>query len=94
MTPHPRALGSALTHPSLTTDYSEASLELITPAEPMRRITLAKLDELHRFVYAELGGEILWNNSMPGLLPLPTKAFPIAKVRHVEYRQTEVRVPA
>lgn len=31
-TPHPRALGSALTHPEFTTDYSEALIELITPA--------------------------------------------------------------
>ena len=30
-TPHPRALGSKLTHPSITTDYSEALLEYITP---------------------------------------------------------------
>lgn len=30
-TPHPEALGSALTHPRITTDYSEALLELITP---------------------------------------------------------------
>ena len=29
-TPHPKALGSALTHPSITTDYSEALLEFIT----------------------------------------------------------------
>ena len=69
MTPHPRALGSALTHPSLTTDYSEALIELITPAEKDVGITLEKLDVLHRFVYAELGDELLWNNSMPGVLP-------------------------
>jgi len=30
-TPHPAALGSALTHPFITTDYSEALLEFITP---------------------------------------------------------------
>ena len=30
MTPHPAALGSALTHPNITTDYSESQLELIT----------------------------------------------------------------
>ena len=30
MTPHPAALGSALTHPHITTDYSESQLELIT----------------------------------------------------------------
>ncbi|MEM5297029.1 glutamate--cysteine ligase [Burkholderia sp. JPY481] len=78
MTPHPRALGSALTHPSLTTDYSEALLELITPAEQDAAETLAQLDVLHRFVYAELGDEILWNNSMPGLLPATDDGIPIA----------------
>jgi glutamate--cysteine ligase len=78
MTPHPRALGSALTHPSLTTDYSEALIELITPAEKDVSITLEKLDELHRFVYAELGDEILWNNSMPGVLPADDE-IPIAQ---------------
>jgi glutamate--cysteine ligase len=78
MTPHPRALGSALTHPSLTTDYSEALLELITPAEQDVAETLAQLDVLHRFVYAELGDEILWNNSMPGLLPATDDGIPIA----------------
>ena len=34
-----------------------------------------KLDTLHRFVYAQLGDEMLWNNSMPGLLPDTTTAF-------------------
>jgi glutamate--cysteine ligase len=77
-TPHSRALGSALTHPSLTTDYSEALLELITPAEHDVAITLEKLDALHRFVYAELGDEILWNNSMPALLPTDDE-IPIAR---------------
>jgi len=79
MTPHPRALGSALTHPSLTTDYSEALIELITPAEHDAAITLDKLDELHRFVYPRLGGEILWNTSMPGLLPDTDDGIPIAQ---------------
>jgi glutamate--cysteine ligase len=92
-TPHPRALGSALTHPQLTTDYSEALLEIVTPAEPDAALTLAALDELHRYVYAKLDGEILWNDSMPG--PLPDEAdIPIAeygssnigRLKHV-YRQ-------
>jgi glutamate--cysteine ligase len=79
MTPHPRALGSALTHPSLTTDYSEALLELITPAEPDPALTLERLDELHRFVYASLGDEMLWNDSMPSLLPDTDEGIPIAR---------------
>ena len=81
MTPHPAALGSALTHPSLTTDYSEALLEIITPAEGDPSITLERLDELHRYVYAVLArdGEILWNESMPGLLPATDDGIPIAE---------------
>ena len=30
LTPHPLPLGSALTHPNITTDFSESQLELIT----------------------------------------------------------------
>ena len=30
MTPHPAGLGAPLTHPHITTDYSESQLELIT----------------------------------------------------------------
>src|SRR5438034_10284184 len=30
LTPHPAALGSALKHPHITTDFSEALIELIT----------------------------------------------------------------
>jgi glutamate--cysteine ligase len=30
VTPHPAPLGSALTHPHITTDFSESQLELIT----------------------------------------------------------------
>ena len=65
-TPHPRTLGSALTHPYITTDYSEALPELITPpfADPVE--TLAFLDDLHRYVYARLeSGEFLLATSMP-----------------------------
>src|ERR1700736_3956894 len=78
MTPHPRALGSALTHPSLTTDYSEALIELITPAERDASVTLEKLDALHRSVYAKLDDELLWTHSMPGLLPADDE-IPIAR---------------
>ena len=81
MTPHAAALGSALTHPSLTTDYSEALIEIITPAEQDPSITLEKLDELHRYVYTVLArdGELLWNSSMPGLLPDTDDDIPIAR---------------
>ena len=66
-TDHPPALGSALTHPHITTDYSEALLEFIT--EPFADVEplLAQLDNIHRFTYQQLAGnrERLWPASMP-----------------------------
>ena len=64
-TPHPRALGSALTHPAITTDYSEALMELVTLPYTDPGDTLASLDELHAFVQRHLGDERLWAASMP-----------------------------
>jgi glutamate--cysteine ligase len=64
-TPHPAALGSALTHPYITTDYSEALLELITPPFVDIRDTLKYLHNIHQFVYDHLDNEILLGASMP-----------------------------
>jgi len=64
-TPHPRGLGSALTHPSITTDYSEALIELVTPPFHHFCDTLKFLDDTQRFVYSKLDNEILWATSMP-----------------------------
>ncbi|CAB3770193.1 glutamate--cysteine ligase [Paraburkholderia solisilvae] len=89
MTPHPRALGSALTHPTLTTDYSEALLELITPAEHDASVVLERLHTLHRFVYSQLGDEILWNDSMPALLPeddqIPIARYGTSNIGRLKY---------
>ena len=46
--PHPVQLGAALTHPNITTDYSEALLELITPALSDGSEMLGFLTNLHR----------------------------------------------
>ena len=65
-TPHPRALGSALTHHCITTDFSEALLEFITPPLGNARDALQYMDDIHRFVYANLDDdELLWATSMP-----------------------------
>lgn len=77
LTPHPAALGSALTHEQLTTDYSEALLEIITPAGHAADTMLGQLDTLHRYVYESIGDELLWNASMPCVLP-PDDQIPIA----------------
>ena len=75
--PHPVALGATLTHPEITTDYAEALLEFITPALPDISAALERLDQIHRFVHANLGEEMLWSQSMPGELP-SEEAIPIA----------------
>jgi glutamate--cysteine ligase len=68
-TPHPVAMGSALSHPYITTDYSEALVELITPVSDSIDECLRFLEDLHKFVYASLPeGERLWVSSMPCLL--------------------------
>jgi glutamate--cysteine ligase len=64
-TPHPRLLGSALTNEHITTDYSEALIELVTPAFTQSWELLQYLLDLHQFVYRHLGDELLWATSMP-----------------------------
>lgn len=68
-TPHPSALGSALSNEHVTTDYAEALLELITSPHDTVAGLLTELQELHTFVGSQLKGEVIWNQSMPALLP-------------------------
>ena len=64
--PHPRALGSALTNEHITTDYSEALIELVTPPFAHTWELVQYLADLHRFVYTNLpDDELLWATSMP-----------------------------
>ena len=69
LTPHPAALGSALTHPHITTDFSEAQLELITGVHAGVEACLEELTQIHQFVYRAIGDEMLWVSSMPCGLP-------------------------
>lgn len=68
-TPHPDALGSALTHEYITTDYSEALLEFITPVFERSSDALNFLADLHRYTYKNLDNEQVWPASMPCVLP-------------------------
>ena len=63
--PHPSGLGSPLTHPHITTDYSEALLEFITPPLTDPAEQLAFLRDCHRFAYQQIDDELLWATSMP-----------------------------
>ena len=76
--PHPTGLGSPLTHNSITTDYSEALLEFITPVSVDIEASLHQLEDIHRFVYREIGEEILWAASMPCIVA-GDKGIPVAR---------------
>ena len=63
---HPKALGSALTHPHITTDYSEALMEFITPPKASIQETLDYLTDIHIVAHQHLENEEkLWPLSMP-----------------------------
>ena len=66
--PHPVALGSTLTHPCITTDYSEALLEFITPPFTSVSEVLKTLENIHRYTCHHLDEELLWAHSMPCML--------------------------
>lgn len=72
LTPHPATLGSALTHPHITTDYSESQLELITGVHASVEACIDELTQIHQFTVRALkeqGDEIMWVSSMPCGLP-------------------------
>lgn len=68
--PHSVKLGSALTHPQITTDFSEALLELITGVHHRIDDALGELYQIHQYVYQVIAseGELLWTHSMPCVL--------------------------
>jgi len=78
LTAHPAALGSALKHPHITTDFSEALIELITGVHARVEACREELKRIHQFVYRHIGDEVLWGASMPCSLP-DENAIPIAR---------------
>ena len=77
-TPHAPALGSALKHPRITTDFSESQLELITGVHTSAEACLKELTEIHQVVFRAIGDELLWVSSMPCNLPADD-AIPIGR---------------
>jgi glutamate--cysteine ligase len=69
MTPHPAALGSALTHPHITTDFSESQVELITGVHAGAQDCIDELTRIQQFTLRALGDDMLWVSSMPCGLP-------------------------
>ncbi|MET0350888.1 MAG: glutamate--cysteine ligase, partial [Rhizobacter sp.] len=78
LTPHPEALGSALTNPNITTDFSESQIELVTGVHPDADACVDELTRVHQFVYSAIGDEMLWASSMPCGLPVD-ETIPIGR---------------
>lgn len=76
--PHPVTLGSALTHPNITTDFSESQLELITGVHGNATNCLQELEDVHRFVQSQINDELMWGASMPCMLG-PEDDIPIGQ---------------
>jgi glutamate--cysteine ligase len=78
LTPHPVALGAALTHPHITTDFSESQVELITGVHAGVQPCLDELVQVQKFTLGAIGDEMLWVSSMPCCLP-PDDAIPVGQ---------------
>jgi glutamate--cysteine ligase len=79
--PHPVSLGAALTHPHITTDYSEALLEFITSPHDSIPSLLQELHDIQRYTFPQLipQQEILWPASMPAILTGDDNDIPVAQ---------------
>ena len=62
---HYHQLGSALTHGQITTDYSETLLEFITPVSYSPEQAIAQLQDIQKYTFENIEGELLWPMSMP-----------------------------
>lgn len=62
---HYHNLGSALTHPNITTDYAECLLEFITPVSHSPEEAIAQLRDTQKYTLSQIDGELIWPMSMP-----------------------------
>jgi len=67
--PHPLSLGHSLTNPAITTDYAESQLEFVTKPKPNTKDVLQNLGQIMAYASNKIDGELLWNLSMPAILP-------------------------
>lgn len=88
-TEHPRGLGSSLANGRITTDYSEALLEFITPVFNDVEEALTYLQDLHRFTYEKLESETVWLASMPpkmnGEADIPIARYGSSNIGQMKY---------
>lgn len=75
---HPESLGSSLTHPYITTDFTEPQLELRTSPSDDLQVALHWLSQIHLYTAQALGDELVWPFSMPPRLPDGEEQIPLA----------------
>ena len=76
--PHPESYGSALTHPEITTDFSEALVEIVTRPTKGANKVIDELSKINHYIYQHLPNtERFWPASMPCILRGKTN-IPIA----------------
>ena len=80
-TDHPKSLGSTLTNQFITTDFSEALLELITNKQNSIDASLEQLEDVLSYVYLNCD-EIIWPSSVPCAIKNENK------IRIAEYGST------
>ena len=74
---HPEKFGASLTNRYITTDYSEALIEIVTPPCCSHKEVLNYLENIIAFIYKNLDQEYLWPASMPCIIA-GDKSIPIA----------------
>lgn len=88
--PHPKVFGDKAAHPYITTDFSEAQVELVTPTFATSNEALKFVGALHDIVSLELEDEVLWPYSLPPILPSDESLIKEAQFNNpeiTEYRE-------
>lgn len=69
LTKHPKVFECKISHPYITTDFSESQIELITPTVNTVEETYNFLNLLYDITALEIKDELLWPQSMPCSIP-------------------------
>lgn len=69
LTKHPEVFECKITHPYITTDFSESQIELITPTLHTLEEVYSFLNSIYDITALELKDEYLWPQSMPCDIP-------------------------
>lgn len=69
LTKHPKVFECKISHPYITTDFSESQIELITPTLNSIEEAYSYLNLLYDIVALEIKDEYLWPQSMPCSIP-------------------------